>query len=192
MSLISPTAYRALAAVLLACVEIQVAAGSSAGLVSSGFVARCSEPHGPSLEYGWHHDARGEVLESPANGFREGTDGFSNMEPVFIYEPDKPNVLLSLWGDTRPEAVSPEVLEQLARTSLDRNVVIARSPSAISAVYRSGSEVWLSTLYPSLGVGYFSYHEALSDTFAPQSDPPRLSARSSALKSECEFSPLSG
>lgn len=164
---------------------------ASLEVLSEGFVARCSEPHGPSIEYGWLYRGDGEVIHSPDDGFRESTDGFSNINPIFIYRADEPRVILSIWGDTRPDEISPEMLDKLADTNIDRNIVISTTDDMISAVGRMGNEVWLSTLVPGLGVGYFSYHQVdhPSQLSAP-AGAPDSSARSSALSARCEFSRL--
>lgn len=159
--------------------------------LSEGFVARCSEPHGPSIEYGWLYRGDGEVIYSPDDGFRESTDGFSNMNPIFIYRPDEPRVILSIWGDTRTDAISPEILDKLADANFDRNIVISKTEDMISAVGRVGNEVWLSTLVPGLRVGYFSYHQVdHSSQLSAPAGAPDSSARSSALSARCEFSRL--
>lgn len=157
-------------------------------LLTQGFAARCSEPMGLSLSYGWLRRADGAVLQSPDDGFQQGTDGFSNMNPVFIYRSTEPRTLLSIWGDTRPDDISPEILDEYAQTSVDRNVVIARSDELISAVLRIGKEVWLTTLIPSLEIGYFSYHEVHPGIFGGNSKKPNVIANSSALRAECRFS----
>lgn len=164
---------------------------ASQEMLTEGFIARCSELHGPSLEYGWLYRVDGEVIYNPDDGFREGKDGFSNMNPIFIYRPDEPRLILSIWGDTRPDEVSPEILDKLAETNVDHNVVISKTEDMISAVARVGNEVWLSTLVPRLEVGYFSYHQVDHPSkFSAPAGAPDSNARSSALSAKCHFSRL--
>lgn len=155
--------------------------------MEDGFVARCSPPEGPHVSYGWHPPlGGGQPLQEPSDGFQESRGGFSNMNPIFIWKGGQSGTLLSIWGDTRPEEVPDSVLDALAQKELEKNAVINRQETFVSAVITFPNESWLSTLIPSLGIGYFTYQEI----DANPSDERKLHASASALKSKCNFSRL--
>ncbi len=179
--------YRFVMVIILAIwgsVNTVIAVDDGAVSAKDRFIARCSPPEGPSIEFGWIGATSGTTTQTPKDGFQEARDGFSNMYPLFIQLDGKSDVIYSVWGDTKPSGVPKEILDKFARERLEANKVIQRTEHFVSAVVvTSSDEVWLTTLVPSLGIGYFSYHETDS-TWSPEG---KLASRSSALKSQCKF-----
>jgi hypothetical protein len=130
-----------------------------ASLIANGFVAVCESPEGPSVSFGWLETLDGRVLQSPENGFKEGRDGFSNTNPVFIFPGGNAETLHSIWSDTRPSTVSKDILNNLAELHAKSEAVIVKNENRITSLQIVGHEVWLSTLIPSLGIAYFTRHK---------------------------------
>jgi hypothetical protein len=102
----------------------------------------CGEPTGSNFSYGSGPFGTGMKLKSQK-------DGFKGVNPVFIIEEAKPDTMLVIWGDTK-------ALGSAAETKAKEAVIILQTAEQISAVERYDQGVWLYSLYPKLGIGYFS------------------------------------
>ncbi len=131
----------------------------------------CEEPRGTRFDY----DAGLYGLETKVE---EHKTTFSGVNPVFVVDDQKPTILLVIWG---PAKKAVQILEPLLgkgryqETKAKEATIIWRTANQITAVEGSGSSIWFHSLYPKLGIGYFSRHSYL------------MGANSSSYYAMCKF-----
>jgi hypothetical protein len=81
------------------------------------------------------------------------TAEYPGAHPSFLLAEDRPQTLQVTWGN--PSSVQ-EAEHAQART-FDASILSA-TEDRITAVYQSGEAVWMYSLFPKLGIGYFSTH----------------------------------
>jgi len=118
---------------------------------AGSLIVTCEPPQGARLDYG----GQGLYGEGPAELSRS-EDGLSRTYPVFIFDEAAPGVATSVWGDTVPEGMTRERVEQLSPTETKTLPIIFSNGSQIVLAEVQGNGVWLHSLYPKRGVGIFS------------------------------------
>ena len=104
----------------------------------------CNSPKGTSVDYGTGQFGTGMKVETNKDGYRGDT-------PVFVIDDAKPNKMLVIWGESK-------TLGPAAETKATEAIIIHQTANQISAVEPYEVGAWLYTLYPKLGIGYFSRH----------------------------------
>ena len=67
---------------------------------------RCSAPTGYQANYGELYALDGKPWMRKEDGIKWGADGFSNTEPMAIWNSDSPDELLISWGDAIPDEIA--------------------------------------------------------------------------------------
>ena len=107
-------------------------------------VGTCYEPDGKRLDY-----ENGE--------FRESDDRYSNSNPTFSLNTERPNVLVEKWPSTAPDgSLTREEVDELVPPTATEAAVVFRSHQIIHAVSTSESESYSTTLYLDRGIGIFT------------------------------------
>ena len=168
-----------IAAAVVAVALFATSDASAAG----GWIARCEEPNGPRVNYGWMLMPDGSVKQSPDDGAVVVDDGFSNVYPVFIYRGPGSRVVEYVWGHTRPDEVDPSVFET---PDTKRAAIITQRPELVAtAELFPPAERWLTSFYPKVGVVFATRHRT----------PAHFHEKSNVVSAAtyvmaCEFSPL--
>jgi hypothetical protein len=78
---------------------------------------------------------------------------YPGAHPIFLLEEGQPQKLQVTWGNP-PSA--QEAGHAPVRT-FDASILYA-TEDRLTAVYQSGEAIWMYSLFPKLGIGYFSTH----------------------------------
>lgn len=108
--------------------------------------AVCDQPLGTRL------DLVGPTIKS-------GDDSFTGVQPVFIIDEAKPDVLTVVWGATK------SVRDGGVPTSALEATIISRTATKITAVRIDDAEygvVHMYSLYPNKGLVFFTQHRYLN------------------------------
>jgi len=101
----------------------------------------CSEPKGTRYDYGKRPGETNVKL-------RKRKDSFTEVKPVFVMDDTKPKTMLVIWSSTR----------SLTKPKAKEAMIVHQTVNQISAVEPYENGVWLHSLYPKLGIGYFTRH----------------------------------
>ena len=104
----------------------------------------CNPPQGTRFDYGTGLFGTGMKVET-------NKDGYRGVTPVFVIDDAKPNKMLVIWGETK-------TLGPAAETRAAEAIIIYQTVDQIIAVESYEVGAWLYSLYPQLGIGYFSRH----------------------------------
>ena len=116
----------------------------------------CDEPVGVRFEYGDYG--------TPATKDRSqwkieiNEDRFTGVTPIFLLDENEPQTLVALWGDTKALWGNTKAIPKDPLRVIEAEIVY-RSDDLITAVGMFRSDVWLYSLYPKVGWGYFSVHK---------------------------------
>lgn len=129
------------------CISALLSATPAAA--ASGWIATCSEPKGPGLQFGRMVDLAGVVIQTDRDGFIPADDSFTGVFPVFVYQGG--NEMLTVWGNTRPEGIPSAIIPE---TKPSKEIVVAASADRVSTLAVYPGETRLTTLYPAIGAAY--------------------------------------
>jgi hypothetical protein len=110
----------------------------------------CEDPKGSEVSYGRGLLGLWELTINTA------TAEYPGAHPSFLLEEDQPQKLQVSWG-------SPPTTQETGHTqarTFDASILSA-TEDRITAVYQSGEAVWMYSLFPKLGIGYFSTHNPI-------------------------------
>jgi hypothetical protein len=127
----------------------------------------CDDPKGTEMSYGRGLLGLWELKMSTA------TAEYPGAQPLFLLDEDQPQQLQVTWGS--PPSVQ-ETGQTQART-FDASVLSA-TEDRITAVHQSAEAVWMYSLFPKLGIGYFSTHNHI---------PFGYTSRSVSTYALCQF-----
>lgn len=143
-------------AVVLATKMLIPAFGALYADAADGWTAVCSEPHGTGYEYGDLDALDGTEMQSPGDGFQRMEDSFRNVNPIFMYPGGAAKTVSVVWGDTKPENMSPELFD---KPKAEQATVIYSSRKRVTTIKAYLDEAWMTTHFPEAGIAYATRHE---------------------------------
>ncbi|MBK1668174.1 hypothetical protein CKO28_09005 [Rhodovibrio sodomensis] len=145
----------AFVATLVFCLEVTTARAGN------GWIARCEAPSGTGHQYGDLSNLDGGAIFQPEDGITEFDDSYSNIRPAFLYEGRGDATVAVLWGDTKPDGVSPSAFR---KSEADEARVIAATDHKVVTLKTYAGETWMTTHLPQAGVAFATRHER--DTYS--------------------------
>lgn len=121
--------------VLFLLLGVAVPSSASAGDLTT---IQCGEPKG----------VRWIKMGGQAQSF---PDGFTGVQPTFIFDPSSPKTLYVLFGASK--LIGDIIPEKATKASL-----LAVSTQLVRATEFAGEEFWVYSLYPEQGIAYFTKH----------------------------------
>jgi hypothetical protein len=119
----------------------------------SVLTVRCEEPKGLRYDYGPPPEAWFSSEKAPAV-LEQSDDGFKGARPVFVIDSTSPEQLTVVWGDN-------DLFGDLATTRAEAATIVMRSDDHLAAIERKGESIWMYSLYPKIGAGFFTRHRSL-------------------------------
>ena len=111
--------------------------------------AVCEEPAGPRIDFG------GPAARQSGKPLNFSNDSFTGVNPTFIIDDSNLNSLTYIFGNTKP-ATGPALSQRAARLA---HIVVLNN-NLVSAIETTEDAVALFSLYPVIGLGFFTFHEA--------------------------------
>lgn len=153
--------YKMCCLAILGSVALCGRAGATENL---SFMAVCDPPKGYGTSYGDSFNLQEDKIQSKVEGIKQIADSYSNMKPAFFIRPDAPMILYSSWGTTIPNNLKGLVEKS---RKVEENPVLVRNNWMVAAYTIYTREVWLITLYPTLGAAHFTRHKLFEDMVKP-------------------------
>ena len=109
------------------------------------FLATCQDPRGPRVDY-------------MPDGFEFDTDGYTGSEAQFIFDSQRPKILIEAWQSTlvSEDLFTRKEVEKIAPTNAIRATVIYYDEDVVQAISGAGNSLYTTMLYPKLGIGIFT------------------------------------
>mgnify|MGYP001102787119 CR=1 FL=1 len=152
-------------------------------------MATCESPKGPRIDYGDIFDLQGQKIQSTDQGFIIGEDGYSNMKPSFFINSEEPNILYSIWGNAVPDDLKNILTAKDKNNKTEKNTIINKNDFVITATRHiqgtRGGTTWMVTLYPKMGIGYFTSHSHVINSLGINNN---TNTDTTSLAAKCNFS----
>lgn len=121
---------------------------STSSSATSLLKATCGSVQGSEMQYG------GGLLELMKDeDIQIFPAQYDEVQPIFLVEGEAPQTMTVLWGYPTPlREFSHEHYRVYTAT------IVLHTALQITAIHRHGEGVWMYSLLPKLGIGYFSAH----------------------------------
>jgi hypothetical protein len=109
-------------------------------------IVTCDAPQGADMSYG------GGLFGLRERKVETSSVRYPDLHPTFLIDEDKPQRLLVTFGDPTASQAPPEPDHPFEAS------IIYATDDPITAVAPRGEAVWMYSLFPKLGIGYFVTH----------------------------------
>lgn len=108
----------------------------------------CEEPEGPRIDYG------GLPAQKSGKQLNLSQDGYSGVSPTFVIDDTSLDALTYLFDNSK-SAIDAGMSHRSARSAR----VLTLSGQMISAVEYGENSIAVFSLFPAIGVGFFTFHD---------------------------------
>jgi hypothetical protein len=157
---------RSYAPVSLALLLVLLTACQAHAAATSLLTVTCEAPQGVDMSYG------GGLLGLQQDRVATASVAYPDLQPTFVVEDDKPQRLLVTFRAQSARQGPPEPEPALEAA------ILYSTDDQITAVAPRGEAVWMYSLFPKLGMGYFVTHNHI---------PFGSTSRSVATYARCRF-----
>jgi hypothetical protein len=157
---------RSYAPVSLALLLVLLTACQAHAAATALLTVTCEAPQGVDMSYG------GGLLGLQQDRVATASVAYPDLQPTFVVEDDKPQRLLVTFRAQSARQGPPEPEPALEAA------ILYSTDDQITAVAPRGEAVWMYSLFPKLGMGYFVTHNHI---------PFGYTSRSVATYARCRF-----